>query len=313
MYQQQLEYQLKEQEEAKRIAYEDFLKEKLLIDEIVRKIYDEDLRETEDRLKQQQQTQAYIEEFKLAREMWKENERVQLAEENTRILEFAKQQQSRESDRMAIRRAEEEAKDIVRNQLADKLATQKHDAADLQQVRDELAWEEQEEADRLREKAEREKRIRMRLELQEVERQQLEIKASKRHAERQEDEAFRQEMLAKFAEDDRIEQMTAAKRRMKQLEHRRAVDALIEDRRLRFEAEKAAEMGELQQERQRQAMRQQIIEEERQKLLLEHATKLLGYLPKGVLRDSRDLALFDDQFQTNFQPRAVDVFDERNW
>ena len=65
--------------------------------------------------------------------MWKENERVQLAEENARILEFAKQQQSRESDRMAIRRAEEEAKDIVRNQLADKLATQKHDAADLQQ------------------------------------------------------------------------------------------------------------------------------------------------------------------------------------
>ena len=80
----------------------------------------------------------------------------------------------------------------------------------------------------------------MRLELQEVERQQLEIKASKRHAERQEDEAFRQEMLAKFAEDDRIEQMTAAKRRMKQLEHRRAVDALIEDRRLRFEAEKVS-------------------------------------------------------------------------
>jgi len=55
MYQQQLEYQLTEQEEAKRAAYEDFLKEKLLIDEIVRKIYDEDLRESEDRLKKQHQ------------------------------------------------------------------------------------------------------------------------------------------------------------------------------------------------------------------------------------------------------------------
>ena len=60
MYQQQLEYQLKEQEEAKRIAYEDFLREKLLIDEIVRKIYDEDLRETEDRFKQQQQVGNWI-------------------------------------------------------------------------------------------------------------------------------------------------------------------------------------------------------------------------------------------------------------
>ena len=75
------------------------------------------------------------------------------------------------------------------------------------------------------------------------------------------------QMLAKFADDDRIEQMNAQKRRMKQLEHRRAVETLIEDRRKQFEAEKAAEMDEMEQERQRQAMRQQIIEEERQKLL----------------------------------------------
>ena len=45
-------------------------------------------------------------------------------------------------------------------------------------------------------------------------------------------------MLAKFAEDDRIELMNAQKRRMKQLEHKRAVEALIEDRRKQFEAEK---------------------------------------------------------------------------
>ena len=55
MYQQQLEYQLTEQEDAKRAAYEDFLREKLLIDEIVRKIFDEDLRESEERLNQQKQ------------------------------------------------------------------------------------------------------------------------------------------------------------------------------------------------------------------------------------------------------------------
>ena len=38
-------------------------------------------------------------------------------------------------------------------------------------------------------------------------------------------------MIEKLAEDDRIEQMTAQKRRMKQLEHRRAVEKMIEDRR----------------------------------------------------------------------------------
>lgn len=133
MYQQQLEYQLADQEDAKRKAYEEFLREKLLIDEIVRKIFDEDVREAEDRFNKQRQTQEYIEEFKKAREMWKENERLQQQEENRRILEFAQQQQSRESNRMAIRRAEEEAKDQVRNQLAERLSRQNQDRDELQQ------------------------------------------------------------------------------------------------------------------------------------------------------------------------------------
>ena len=43
-YHQQLEGQLEEQERRKQEAYEEFLKEKLMIDEIVRKIYEEDQR-----------------------------------------------------------------------------------------------------------------------------------------------------------------------------------------------------------------------------------------------------------------------------
>lgn len=42
-------------------------------------------------------------------------------------------------------------------------------------------------------------------------------------------------MLAKFAEDDRIEQMNAQKRRMKQLEHKRAVERLIDERRAQLQ------------------------------------------------------------------------------
>ena len=45
-------------------------------------------------------------------------------------------------------------------------------------------------------------------------------------------------MLEKFAEDDRIEQMNAQKRRMRQLEHKRAVEKLIEERREQFQRER---------------------------------------------------------------------------
>lgn len=43
-YQSELEKQLEEQEQLKQEAYEEFLKEKLMIDEIVRKIHEEDAR-----------------------------------------------------------------------------------------------------------------------------------------------------------------------------------------------------------------------------------------------------------------------------
>ena len=43
-YQEELEKQLRDQEKARQEQYEEFLKEKLMIDEIVRKIYAEDQR-----------------------------------------------------------------------------------------------------------------------------------------------------------------------------------------------------------------------------------------------------------------------------
>lgn len=43
-YQEELERQLTEKEQRKQESYEEFLKEKLMIDEIVRKIYEEDQR-----------------------------------------------------------------------------------------------------------------------------------------------------------------------------------------------------------------------------------------------------------------------------
>ena len=61
------------------------------------------------------------------------------------------------------------------------------------------------------------------------------MKEKKRIAELAEEEEYRRQLMAKFAEDDRIELMNAQKRRMKQLEHRRAVEKLIEERRQEYQ------------------------------------------------------------------------------
>ncbi|XP_003392043.1 PREDICTED: meiosis-specific nuclear structural protein 1-like, partial [Amphimedon queenslandica] len=122
--------------------------------------------------------------------------------------------------------------------------------------------------------------IRQRLELQEAHDDHLIMKEKKRIAELAEEEEYRRQLMAKFAEDDRIELMNAQKRRMKQLEHRRAVEKLIEERRQEYQRLKELEVLERKEEERQESMRRAIVEQERQRLLREHATKLLGYLPK---------------------------------
>ena len=100
--------------------------------------------------------------------------------------------------------------------------------------------------------------------------------------EKRDEEDFRQKMLEKFAEDDRIEQMNAQKRRMKQADHRREVERLIEARRAEFEAQKAAELVEGGDGGVLAEAKRQIIEEERKRMLAAHAQNLgLEHLPKG--------------------------------
>ena len=86
-------------------------------------------------------------------------------------------------------------------------------------------------------------------------------------------------MMEKFAEDERIEQMNAQKRRMKQLEHRRAVDELVT---IKQELNaKAKEQDRLLNEKEveMEKYKNEIVEQERQKMLREHAQHLIGHLP----------------------------------
>lgn len=111
-------------------------------------------------------------------------------------------------------------------------------------------------------------------------------------------------MLAKFAEDDRIEQMNAQKRRMKQLEHKRAVEALMEERRRQFAQDREKELNERKMEEETEAYRKQIIEEERLRLLRQHADKLLGYLPKvkkKIFKKISACTMIDFRFSVNLR------------
>lgn len=102
------------------------------------------------------------------------------------------------------------------------------------------------------------------------------------------EEAFKASMMARFAEEDRLEQMNAQKRRMKQLEHAREVQRMVDERRAMYQEQKAREEAEIAALAAEEARKEQILEGERRKLLAE-AAELKDYLPRGVLRDQADV------------------------
>nr|XP_027779588.1 meiosis-specific nuclear structural protein 1 [Marmota flaviventris] len=298
-----LEKQLEEQERKKQDAYEHLLKEKLMIDEIVRKIYEEDQMERQQKLEKMNATRKYIEEFQREQTIWRNKKREEMEEENRKIIEFANMQQQREEHRMAKVQENEEKRLQLQNALTQKLAEMLRQSEDLEQVRQELYQEEQAEIYRrqLREKVE--EKLRKQRELKQDFEEQMALKELVLQAAKEEEEAFRKTMLAKLAEDDRIELMNAQKQRMKQLEHRRAVEKLIEERRNQFLADKQRELEEWQLQQRRQGCINNIIEEERLKLLKEHATKLLGYLPKGIFKKEDDIDMLGEEFRKAYQKR----------
>ncbi|KAI8925681.1 tumor suppressor, Mitostatin-domain-containing protein [Entophlyctis helioformis] len=282
-YHKALNHQLAEAEAKKQQDYEQFLKEKAIVDQIVQRIQEENEREAKQRLEKQRETKQYIEDFMKERERWRQLEVERQLAENTRIEEYAHIQHQREAD------LEQKKKRIE----ADKGAIYDRLAAEMQAKERAMA--------RRKDKELLEQRIRKRLELIDAYQQQVKDKKLRLEKERSEEEEFRQKMMRKFAEDDKLEQLNQQKRRMRQIEHKRAVDALVEERRRLFQEQIDDQQRQLQREMEIEKYRQAVIEQERQRLLREHASKLVGYLPKGVLRDEKDLELFDQDFRRRFE------------
>lgn len=129
------------------------------------------------------------------------------------------------------------------------------------------------------------------------------VRAERVAAQEAEEEEFRRRMMAKFAEDERVEQLSAQRRRMKVLEHKRATERMIEERRVAREQEQAEHVKETIAETQRRDAFQAAIEEERQRLLREYATQLVDHLPPGTLRETDvDLLGLRDHFTARAAP-----------
>jgi hypothetical protein len=156
-----------------------------------------------------------------------------------------------------------------------------------------LHFEEEEERLRAVEAAKAQRAAAARAEMQAAYVESLAAKAQREEREKQEAVVFRERMLAKLADDDRLTQMATAKARMKVQEHRREVERLAAIK-VAMQAEAAQRDAATDQAAQaREFADAQLVAAERQRLLREHAARLQAYLPRGVAASAEDLELIN--------------------
>lgn len=288
-----LEDQMAEKVQLQLDAKIEFAKERAHVDQIVERIKAEDQAEAERKHQKVQETKMWVNNFMAMREDLREQERQRLRDEEQAILEYAQEIERRQNEAAQMAADKQEEADRIHARLAAEKEEAMRRQEEMEMLINRLHFEEQEEKYRIQAEEKRVKQENMRVEMMQANEYQRQLKAQRKEQEIVEEEEFRRRMLEKFAEDDRIEQLNAQRRRMKMQEHKREVERLAQVKYAMYQEQMSREMEEQRGRIDEEEAKAHIVEQERQRLLREHAARLKDYLPKGVLAVPEDLVLIE--------------------
>lgn len=266
-------------------------RERGMVEAILAKIAQEDEAEARAKAKARDEVVRTIEEFKAQRERAVEAARQAEREEQRRIAEYLSHQGKREE---AVKAAK--AEDAALREAQYRAIVAEQEALRKKQEEEEaLRWLlVEEEAERRRieeERARKEKESRSKKEMMEANEHQKVLREKIVAEERIKEEKLIAQFLAKCIEDDRKQELARKAREEARLRYLAEVNAQREHKTALYEAQKLEEMRLLEEARRRDDFKRRIIEEARRKLLEEHATKLRGFLPRGVITSNADIEL----------------------
>jgi len=282
--QQQIATKEAQREEAKK----EYLKEKAQVEALVQQIQDEDDAEAAAKEQKRIESREMLLRFKIEQAERQEAQEQAEIEENNKIAKFAADKVARE-EQLAHDKAEaEKEKERLQLGIIGVMMAKNKEAEELEHLRNELHAEEHEHKAREKEERKKQKIIQDREDMKAAHAMQMEIKQKKLAELQAEENAIRDIVLKKFAENERIEQMNDQKRRLRIEAHKREAQRLIDVRREAFERDKEEERAEDRRKRDEEAHHHMVIEEERRKLIKDHGIPLRDFLPKGTLQTKDD-------------------------
>ncbi|VDK89610.1 unnamed protein product [Dibothriocephalus latus] len=158
-----MQQQAETREQRRLEAYKEFLRDKMLIDEVVRKIHEEDQREAERKLVLKRENKALIEEFKVCQENWKKAEAKRIQAENERVARYLAEQETRVKESDAGKAERQQRLEEVQANLAKIIQQKEQERTEMENLSQLLAQEKENARAAQHEAAELEEKLRRRL------------------------------------------------------------------------------------------------------------------------------------------------------
>lgn len=286
-----LQRQIKEREDQKQEAFEQFLRDKKICDNIQQAMAAEDRARMMNTKARQQELQGNIKSFLQERREWREEERRRAEEELRKIKEYQMMQQRRLDDLNTKKKQNSDLQDNVLMKLTKEIEAKRKEQENMENLLYELHWEEAEAKALDQIKQKEDKAAKTKQDMLEANEFQKRLKHQRAMDQQREEEEFRETMMSKFAADKSLERMNAQRRRQEMNDYRKEVDKMVEDRRRMYHEAAQAELSQAQKLGEEEASRMEVVERERQRLLKEHAHALNDFLPKGVVQSDKDYML----------------------
>ena len=295
-----LAHQIEEKEKAiEEEAYSQWLKDKDQIDQIVSKIQHEDQLQLELKEKRKNETKLYITQFQKERNAFLAKSKYDGEQEAARIAAYAKEKADREAAVIARKAADLAFQEGLYAKLKEGAEAKMKAVKELEEFREILQTEENEE--RLRRDAEsrRKKHEKSVQEMMQANELQKKLKIQLQEDADRHEAMLVEKMRAKFEADEEVEKHKSKQRADAKVSYKHGIEAQKKQLREMYEAEVRAEAAAVALQNQRALFREKVVEEARRRLLEEHAHLLGEHLPKGALQTSDDLKYLSSDGSNN--------------
>ena len=276
-----LQQQMKEKEKLKQEAEKEYQKDLQDIKKIMDSIHQEDINyknedERKKNIAKQYMYNAYKEkEERKRREM--EEEKLQRERERQHQENVDK----RESDLNDKKAQIQQEKDKIFNKLCQEEAKRQAEKDYWENVRNDLYTEQENLRAKNEEKAEKEKLLRQKEEMQQSALEQMKRKEDIRKREKEEENELQRRMIEKFKEDEKHEMDNILKKKQQEQKMKQEIEKQWQYKLQQYQEQKKAEIDLLNKKKLDEENKKYLVEQEKKRLLQENESLLKNYYPTG--------------------------------